>query len=105
MHHCCQSWKLEVYTQKTERVTVFSHGKIRNIPRFIYNNKELKVIYKFRYLHLSLESHVHQPSWRVTLHGCADVSDLPRDLDGYLGIIFNYNGKFSLCKKKTFAYV
>ena len=49
VHHYCQNWKLEINIQKT-KIMVFSRGKIRNIPRFMYNNNELEVVFEFRYL-------------------------------------------------------
>ena len=44
---------------------VFSRGKIRNIPRFVYNNQQIEVVSEFK----------------------------------YLGIVFNHNGTFILCKQ------
>ena len=53
-------------------MTVFSRGKIRNIPVLYYGNNQLDVVFNYP----------------------------------YLGIVFNYNGKFTLAQnelyKKTF---
>ena len=38
----CNTWSLKVNIDKT-KIVIFSRGKIRNIPRFKYGNKELEV--------------------------------------------------------------
>ena len=55
----CLSWKLSVNTSKT-KVVVFSKGKVRNAPNFVFGTVALEVVDDYT----------------------------------YLGVIFNFNGKF-----------
>ena len=60
----CTDWDLSVNTKKT-KIVIFSRGKIRIIPKFSFNNKDVEVVFEYK----------------------------------YLGIVFNYNGKFNKAKK------
>ena len=53
MHNYCNLWKLNVNETKT-KVLVFSKGKIRNIPRFYYGDKELDVVFEYTYLGVTM---------------------------------------------------
>ena len=61
MNEYCKQWKLSVNTDKT-KVVIFSRGKVRNLPVFTYDGKDIEV----------------------------------KDNYSYLGITFNYNGKFKV---------
>jgi hypothetical protein len=49
MENYCKINKLYVNVEKS-KVVVFSKGKIRNIPQFVYNNSNLEVVFSFTYL-------------------------------------------------------
>ena len=57
-------WGLKIDTSKT-KVTIFSRGKVRNLPNFVLNGNKLDIVYSYK----------------------------------YLGVYFNYNGKFTVAKK------
>ena len=59
VYEYCDLWKLTVNTSKT-KVVIFSRGKVRNIPTFIFGKDNLEIVDDYT----------------------------------YLGIIFNFNGKF-----------
>ena len=61
--HNCHNWGLKINTSKT-KVTIFSRGKVRNLPNFILNGNKLDIVYSYK----------------------------------YLGVHFNYNGKFTVAK-------
>ena len=63
----CSTWSLTVNTMKT-KIIVFSRGKIRRIPKFYYNGKEIEVVFDFK----------------------------------YLGLLFNYNNRFSVAQKDLY---
>ena len=65
MERYCGMWKLNINVSKT-KITVFSRGKIRKIPKFFFGENELEVVGQYK----------------------------------YLGLIFNYNGKFTEAKKQ-----
>ncbi len=67
LHEYCVINKLNVNTRKT-KVLVFSKGKIRNIPKFTFNNSDLEVVFDYN----------------------------------YLGVTFNYNGRFRLAQKNLY---
>ena len=58
----CSMWKLNINVSKT----IFSRGKIRKIPKFVFGKNELEVVGQYK----------------------------------YLGLIFNYNEKFTEAKKQ-----
>ena len=45
----CKTWNLTVNTSKI-KIVIFSRGKIRKLPHFIYNNEAIEVVYDFVYL-------------------------------------------------------
>ena len=49
MQHYCTIWKLEVNVNKT-KFMIFSRGRSRNTPNFVYNGNRLEVVSAFRYL-------------------------------------------------------
>ena len=49
MSYYCEKWKLNINVGKS-KVIVFSRGKIRNIPIFKYREKQIEVVYGFKYL-------------------------------------------------------
>ena len=53
MYDYCVLNKLKVNTSKT-KVVVFSRGKIRKVPNFIYNGDILEVTFSFQYLGIKL---------------------------------------------------
>ena len=53
IHHYCTNWELEINTQKT-KIMIFSKGKVRNIPEFVYDNRNIEVVFTFRYLGIDL---------------------------------------------------
>ena len=65
VHNYCMEWNLTVNVDKT-KIVVFSRGKLRNKPVFIYGDRELETV----------DSYV------------------------YLGVTFNYNGKFKVAIEK-----
>ena len=67
MKNYCDHWKLNINVAKT-RITIFSRGKTRNIPKFQFGETQLEVTDQFK----------------------------------YLGLIFNFNGKFT--KSKILLY-
>ena len=52
--YCC-AYNLEngINTEKTKSM-IFSKGKTRNIPHFVYNNRAIQVVSSFRYLGIDL---------------------------------------------------
>ena len=62
----CDKWKLCINTSKT-KVVIFSRGKVRNIPNFVFNGTRLDVVDEYL----------------------------------YLGVMFNYNGKFTKAKNHS----
>ena len=68
VYNYCDLWKLSVNTSKT-KVVIFSRGKVRNIPTFIFGKDNLEVVDDYT----------------------------------YLGIIFNFNGKFKKAVDKQIA--
>ena len=64
MKNYCDLWKLNINVSKT-KITIFSRGKTRNIPKFQFGEKQLEVTDQYK----------------------------------YLGLIFNFNGKFTKAKK------
>ncbi len=67
MHDYCNTNKLTINATKT-KILIFSKGKLRNIPQFVYNGVNLEVVTKY----------------------C------------YLGLMFNYNGKFTVAQKALY---
>jgi len=67
MESYCKENNLQVNVSKT-KVIVFSKGKIRKLPKIVFNNIELDVV--FSYI--------------------------------YLGVLFNYNGKFNSAQKNLY---
>ena len=63
MEDYCHNWGLKINTYKT-KVTIFSRGKVRDLPNFILNGTKLDIVYSYK----------------------------------YLGVHFNYNGKFTLAE-------
>jgi len=63
----CNQWKLNINISKT-KITIFSRGKIRKIPKFHFGETHLEVTDHYK----------------------------------YLGLIFNFNGKFMKAKKHLF---
>ena len=59
----CHNWGLKINSPKT-KVTIFSRGKVRNLPNFVLNGTKLDIVYSYK----------------------------------YLGVHFNYNGKFMVAK-------
>ena len=53
MHEYCVINELKVNATKT-KIVVCSSGKLRNVPRFTYNNEAIEVTYDFQYLGLKL---------------------------------------------------
>ena len=49
IHHYCNTWRLEININKT-KIMIFSRGKIRNKPNFMYDGAPLEVFSTFRYL-------------------------------------------------------
>ena len=49
MSEYCQNWSLNVNVDKT-KIVIFSRGKVRNIPNFIFDNEPVEVVDEFRYL-------------------------------------------------------
>lgn len=45
----CKLWKLKINIDKT-KVVIFSKGKIRNIPKFSFNNIPVEVVFNYKYL-------------------------------------------------------
>ena len=64
MKNYCDLWKLNINVFKT-KITIFSRGKTRNIPKFQCGETQLEVTDQYK----------------------------------YLGLIFNFNGKFTKAKK------
>ena len=64
MKNYCDIWKLIINVSKT-KITIFSRGKTRNIPKFQFGETQLEVTDQYK----------------------------------YLGLIFNFNGKFNKAKK------
>ena len=70
MERYCSMWKLNINVSKT-KITFFSRGKIRKIPKFFFGKNELEVVGHYK----------------------------------YLGLIFNYNGKFTEAKNNWLSKV
>ena len=49
----CTDWDLSVNIKKT-KIVIFSRGKIRTIPKFSFNNKDVEVEVVFEYKHLGI---------------------------------------------------
>ena len=49
MEDFCHNWGLKINTSKT-KVTIFSRGKVRNLPNFILNGTKLYIVYSYKYL-------------------------------------------------------
>ena len=49
MYEYCENWALSVNVDKT-KILIFSRGKIRNKPIFIFNDDEVEVVDSFKYL-------------------------------------------------------
>ena len=49
MHDYCVKWKLNINVKKT-KVIIFSRGKIRKKPTFMYNNNTIDVVFDVIYL-------------------------------------------------------
>ena len=64
MKNYCDLWKLNINVSKT-KITIFSRGKTRNIPKFQFGETLSEVTDQYK----------------------------------YLGLIFNFNGKFTKLKK------
>ena len=47
MQEYCHDWKLNVNIDKT-KITIFSRGKVRNVPQFFFNNEEIQVVDVYR---------------------------------------------------------
>ena len=62
VQHYRHNWKLEINVDKT-KIVVFSRGKIRNIPKFTYNNQRIEVAFEFKYLGIVF-------SYNGTFHLC-----------------------------------
>ena len=45
----CRAWNLTVNASKT-KIMIFSRGKIRRMPNFIYGNEKIDVVFDFTYL-------------------------------------------------------
>lgn len=45
----CKKWDLNVNINKS-KIIVFSRGKIRNLPKFTFNNIDLEVVFEYKYL-------------------------------------------------------
>lgn len=45
----CTDWDLSVNIKKTN-IVIFSRGKIRTIPKFSFNNKDVEVVFEYKYL-------------------------------------------------------
>ena len=67
MKNYCDLWKLNINVSKT-KITIFSRGKTRNIPKFQFGETQLEVTDQYK----------------------------------YLGLIFNFNGKFTKAKKLVY---
>ena len=52
MSEYCDLWKLQVNVQKT-KIMVFSRGKIRKLPIFLYKNEKVEIVFDFKYLGLN----------------------------------------------------
>ena len=68
VHEYCSTWKLTVNTSKT-KIVIFSRGKVRNNPNFMFGSDNLEIVDDYT----------------------------------YLGISFNYNGKFKKAIDKQIA--
>jgi len=53
VHNFCSFWHLTVNTTKT-KVVIFSSGKVRNHPDFIYNDNILEVVNDYTYLGVTI---------------------------------------------------
>ena len=51
MNEYCRKWKLEVNSTKT-KIMIFSRGKVRKLPRFTYDGKQIEIVFDFQYLGL-----------------------------------------------------
>ena len=49
LHEYCNTWSLHVNSDKT-KIVVFSRGKVRRLPSFHFNNRELSVVDDYVYL-------------------------------------------------------
>ena len=49
LNEFCNKWGLRVNVDKT-KIVVFSRGKIRNIPEFTLNSKNVEVVFDYTYL-------------------------------------------------------
>ena len=67
MHDYCYRWDLTINVSKT-KVIIFSRGKVRRLPKFFFNGKEIETVFDFK----------------------------------YLGIKFNYNGKFNVAQNDLY---
>ena len=45
----CRLWRLTVNTSKT-KVVIFSRGKVRKVPKFVFGSDELSICYNYTYL-------------------------------------------------------
>ena len=49
MFDYCKKWQLKINSTKT-KVMIFSRGKVRKLPAFMYDGKQLDIVFSFQYL-------------------------------------------------------
>ena len=49
VHGYCQEWQLQVNITKT-KVIIFSRGKVKKVPTFLFGNEPLEVVHEYTYL-------------------------------------------------------
>ena len=52
----CQMWQLTVNTTKT-KIVIFSRGKVRNHPQFLFGGNALDVVDEYTYLGVTINYH------------------------------------------------
>ena len=55
MSEYCKQWNLRVNPEKC-KIVIFSRGRARNNPVFMYNNKSIEVVHEFVYLGVKFSS-------------------------------------------------